>query len=122
MTIRFCGVLYVCVYVWMIRSRSLLVVGELFCLSLFALLVVVSMMIMSFVRSCLFMWSRVRCRVNVLCCVMLLSLVVFVDSVECCLYFCWRRVFVVTVVVEAYFSSVIVIVVVIGDGAESGRR
>ena len=56
-------------YVWMICCRSLcvLVVDVWFCVSRFALLVVVSMMTMSFVRSCLFMWSRVRCRVNVLC-------------------------------------------------------
>ena len=72
MIMRFCGVLYVRVYVWMIVSSSLcvLVVGVLFCWSRFALLVVLSMMMMSFVRSCLFMWSSVRCRVKVLCCVM----------------------------------------------------
>ena len=73
MMMIFCGDLYVCMYVWMICCRSLcvLVAGVLFCLSRFALLVVVSMMIMSFVRSCLFICSSVRCNVNVLCWVML---------------------------------------------------
>ena len=36
--------------------------------------------------------------------------VVFVNSVQCRLDFCWCRVFVVTVVVEAYFLFVVVVV------------
>ena len=57
---------------------------------------------------------------------LLWCLVVFVNSVECCLDFCWCRVFVVAVMVKAYFTNVVVVVVVVVvviDGeAACGRR
>ena len=39
--------------------------------------------------------------------------VVFVNDVKCCLNFCWCCVFVVAVVIEAYFADVVVVVVVV---------
>ena len=73
MIMRLCGVLYVCVYVCMICSKSLcvLVLDVLFSLSCFALFVVVSMTTMELDKSVFFMCSYVRCRVNVLCFLML---------------------------------------------------
>ena len=66
------GVLYVWLYERMICCKSLcvFVVGVLFRESCFALLVVVSMIMMVFVRSCFCMWFNVRWSVNVLCRVM----------------------------------------------------
>ena len=39
--------------------------------------------------------------------------VVFVNDVKCCLNFCRCCVFVVAVVIEAYFADVVVVVVVV---------
>ena len=76
-------------------SLCVLVHGVLFSLSCFALFVVVSMTMMAFVRSVLFMWLYVRCRVNVLCLVML--------------YFCCRLLLFLLMMSSACWISVVLV-------------